>query len=143
MGDWRLLDPGHETGMQEWFMHDAEAGKNYIQYRQDASPVLDLCKRDNNHADKAREMRGDAVHVASVPPGVQMEWFTKYGVEMWNPDHQKAVHRLLDTEYKHLKRLPIWLGDHDTSVPTMKTVKGRRIDNIPRLPAAPELIGFG
>lgn len=109
---WRLLDPGHETGMREWFAHDADSGKNYVRYEQDCAPLLDACKNHNNHADRAMEMRGDMVHAASIPPSVQMKWLVERGVDVWNRDHQCAVNRLLDGEYKHLKRLPIILGDH-------------------------------
>lgn len=112
MSDWRLLDPGHDTGMREWFLHDAEAGKNYIRYEQDCEPLLDACKAHNNHADRAGEMRRDIVHAASIPPSVQMKWLVEYGVDVWNPDDQRKVNRLLDGDYKHLKRLPIILGDH-------------------------------
>lgn len=108
---WRLLDHDPLSGMTQWFKHDADAGKNYIHYTQDAQPVLDVCKMENNHADRAKEMRGDIVHVARVLPATQLEWFAKYGVKMWERDHLPAVHRLLDGPYKHLKRLPIILGD--------------------------------
>jgi hypothetical protein len=51
-------------------------------------------------------------HVARVPPEVQLEWFVKYAVAMWDKNHRGAVNRLLDGEYKHLKRLPIQLGNY-------------------------------
>jgi hypothetical protein len=105
----RLLDFDPLSGMKTWHDYDEPTDTTIITYEADVEPVLDQCKEDANHAD--RKM-GDLVHVARVPPSVQMEWFVKKGVAMWNPDHRGKVNELLDGEYKHLKRLPIMLGNH-------------------------------
>lgn len=105
----RLLDIDPLTGMKTWHAFDAATETTSLTYTQDVEPLLDACKRDNNHADKKL---GEMAHVASVPPSVQLKWFVEEGVDMFNPDHKGAVRRLLDGEYKHLKRLPIMLGNH-------------------------------
>ena len=105
----RLIDIDPLSGMKTWHDYDAATETTIIRYTDDVEPVLDACKRDANHADKKL---GEMAHVASVPPSIQMEWFAKFGVEMWNPDHKKAVSRLLDGAYKHLKRLPIQIGGY-------------------------------
>lgn len=105
----RLLDVDPWSGMKTYHSYDEETERTFITYENDSQPVLDLCKWENNHADRKF---GDAVHVARVPPEIQMKWFVEHGVKMWDKDHQGAVNRLLDGEYKYLKRLPIYLGNH-------------------------------
>ena len=105
----RLLDYDPLSGMKTWHDFDEATQTTIIQYEDDVQPVLDACKRDNNHADKKL---GEMAHVASVPPSIQMEWKAKFGIEMWNPDQKKAVARLLDGDYKYLKRLPIQIGGY-------------------------------
>lgn len=105
----RLLDYDPLTGMKTFHDFDPVTETTILRHEQDVEPLLDACKRDNNHADRNL---GDMAHVASVPPGVQLEWLVKYGVKMWDRNHEGAVRRLLDGEYKHLKRLPIILGNH-------------------------------
>lgn len=106
----RLLDVDPLTGLQTWHSYDAANDTTVLTYEQDAEPLLDACKRDSNHAD--RKM-GDMVHAASVPPSVQLKWYVEHGVDMFNPDHRGRVRQLLDGDYKHLKRLPIQLGNYN------------------------------
>lgn len=104
----RLLNFDPLSGMKTWHDFDAATDTTIISYEEDVQAVLDANREDQNHAD--RKM-GDMVHVARVPPSVQMKWFVEKGVAMWNPDHKQAVAKLLDDpEWKHLKRLPITLG---------------------------------
>ncbi len=105
----RLLDFDPLSGMKTWHDFDAATETTIITYEGDSQGVLDQCKEDANHAD--RKM-GDMVHVARVPPEIQMKWYAEHGVAMWNPDHRGAVNRLLDGDYKYLKRLPIHIGNH-------------------------------
>lgn len=104
----RLLDVDPLSGLKTFHDFDAATETTIISYEQDAQPLLDLCKEESNHAD--RKLGDGLVHAARVLPGVQLEWLTKYGVRMWDPNHRQAVHDLLDGEYRHLKRLPITLG---------------------------------
>lgn len=105
----RLLDIDPLSGLQTWHDFDPASETTIISYSQDAQPLLDACKHDNNHADRKL---GELAHVASVPPSIQLKWKFEHGVEMWNPDHKGAVRRLLDGDYKYLKRLPIQLGNY-------------------------------
>jgi hypothetical protein len=105
----RLLDYDPFSGLITWHEYDESTDTTLLHYEQDAEPVLDACKRDNNHAD--RKM-GDGVHVASVPASIQLKWLVEKGIDMLNPDHKQAVAKLLDGEYKHLKRLPIQIGGY-------------------------------
>jgi hypothetical protein len=105
----RLLDHDSFLGMTTWHEHDEATDTTLLHYRQDVAPLLDACKCDNNHADRKL---GDGTHVASIPSSVQLKWLVEKGVNVLNSDHQAAVAKLLDGEYKHLKRLPIMLGGY-------------------------------
>lgn len=107
----RLLDFDPLSGLKTFHDFDETTETTIIRYEQDVEPVLDANKSDLNHADRRL---GEMAHVARVPIGIQLEWFTKYGVRMWDQNHKGRVRRLLDSnEYKYLKRLPIMLGNYD------------------------------
>lgn len=105
----RLLDYDDFTGLQTWHDFDESTETTIITSTQDVEPLLDACKHDNNHADRRM---GDNVHVASIPASIHLKWLVELGVDAFNPDHSKAVARLLDGDYKHLKRLPIMIGGY-------------------------------
>lgn len=105
----RLLDVDPLTGLTTFHEYDATTDTTVLSYEQDAQPVLDACKRDNNHADKKL---GEMAHVALIPASVQLKWYAELGVDMFNPDHKGRVRQLLDGEFKYLKRLPIQLGNY-------------------------------
>jgi hypothetical protein len=105
----RLLDHDAFSGLTTWHEYDVSTETTLLHYRQDVEPLLDACKRDNNHADRGL---GNGTHVASIPSSVQLKWLVEKGVNVLDPNHQPAVARLLDGEYKHLKRLPIMLGGY-------------------------------
>lgn len=108
----RLLDFDPLTGLKTFHDFDETTETTIIRYEQDVEPILDANKWDQNHAD--RKMGDGLTHVARVPAGIQMEWYVKYGVAMWDKNHRKRVNRLLDSnEYKYLKRLPIKIGNYD------------------------------
>lgn len=105
----RLLDFDPLSGMKTFHDYDDSSDTTIISYEGDSSGVLDQCREDSNHAD---HRLGDLAHVARIPPEIQMKWFVEKGVAMWNPDHKQAVAKLLDGEYKYLKRLPIQIGGY-------------------------------
>lgn len=96
----KFVDLDHR-GVETW--EDMYDGKLQIHYRQDVAPILEHTKqlRDNDLADKG--IKRDMWHYASIPPVVMMEWKNKYGVDLFNRDHEKQVFKLLNTEYKWLK----------------------------------------
>ncbi len=107
----RLLDTCPLSGLKTFYDYDESSDTTIIRYEQDVEPILDANKWDLNHAD--RKMGDGLVHVARVPVGIQLEWFVKYGVRMWDKNHRGRVNRLLDSnEYKFLKRLPIQIGNY-------------------------------
>lgn len=97
----RLLDYCPETGERQWFSTDTD-GNSFIRYEQDVSRTLDDNK--SSQAD-GFDKRSEFWHAAKIPNVVIMEWFTKYGVKFWDPDHKSAWIKLLNSsEYRHLRR---------------------------------------
>lgn len=108
MGE-RLLS--NDDGLKTFYNYDESSDTTIIRYEQDVEDILDANKHDQNHAD--RKMGDGLVHVARVPTAIQLEWYVKRGVRMWDKNHRGKVNRLLDSpEYKYLKRLPIMLGNY-------------------------------
>lgn len=73
-------------------------------YEQDAEPVLDLNKRKRDAGRAYYAQDPDLHRVASIPNGVALQWYVKWGVEAWNPEHIDRVRKLLnDPEWRYLK----------------------------------------
>ena len=102
----RFFDHDPLTGITETFI-DLGGDDFAIRQTQDVTPFIELNKAKQNYdADGKAYWRagGDFRHEATIPVGVQMEWLTKYGVDVYNPDHLKKVTKLLnDSEYRYLK----------------------------------------
>lgn len=96
----RLFDHDPLTGLRVWWDYDADEDRGLLTYEQDVTPHLDACADARNAASGPM---GDMAHVASIPIGVQYEWLTKHGVNMWDKNHAPAVKRLLNGDYRYLK----------------------------------------
>lgn len=96
----RLLDFDPITGLKEWFSTDSD-GQSFIRYEQDTSAVLDYNKEQQN---EGFDKRADYWHAAKIPAIIIMEWMTKHGVNLYDPNHKDGVKRLLNSdEYRHLR----------------------------------------
>lgn len=107
--DWEMIDDGEWNGLQKWIRSSEENdGTVTVAYHQkNLQQILDDNKRAQN---EAFDKKSEFWHAASIPPIVEIEWLTKYGVSLKNPDHGQAVKKLLNSsEYRHLKRAPIVL----------------------------------
>ena len=72
-----------------------------IEHVQDIQPLIDSNKRlqqeDHHIADDFRLS-------ARIPMTVYYEWKSKYGVDLFNPNHKEGVKKLINSpEYKYLK----------------------------------------
>lgn len=109
MGE-RLIDIDRLSGLKTFHSYDDSTETTYIRYEQDVEPVLD----DNRAAEASFSRTSrlpDMVHVASIPPSIQMKWLVEKGVDIMNPDHKQAMAKLLDSsEWRYLKRVPLTLG---------------------------------
>lgn len=97
----RLLDYDHETGLKQFFSTEDGGDTWRIRYEQDITPLLETNKADQT---EGLDRRSEMWHAARIPAVVQMEWLTKHGVDLYNPDHGPGVRRLLnDPDYRHLR----------------------------------------
>lgn len=105
---WEMVDDGSFNGLRKWLRSsDEDEGTVQVAYDQiNLQNVLDANKRAQNH--QALNRRGDMWHAATIPPIVELEWRTKYGINLADPNHSEGVRRLLNSnEYAYLKRAPI------------------------------------
>lgn len=109
MSDWELVDDGSFNGLAKWMRAtDDDEGTIQIAYDQvNLQSILD----DNKRAQNGEfNRKSEFWHAATIPPIVEIEWLTKYGVRLNDPNHGPAIKRLLNSsEYCHLKRAPIVL----------------------------------
>lgn len=106
----RLLDFDPWSGLKTWHDYDEASDTTTIAYEQDAQPVLE---RNKALANDTSDKLGDMALVASIPPSVILKWRIEKGVDVYNPDHAKAVNRLLDDpEWRYLKCREIIVGGY-------------------------------
>lgn len=106
--NWEMVDDGSFNGLRKWLRSSGDdEGTVQVAYDQvNLKAILDDNKRAQNSGDLNR--RGEFWHAAKIPPIVEIEWRTKYGIDLANPDHGQAVRKLLNSnEYAYLKRAPI------------------------------------
>ena len=98
----RLLDHDPYTGVTTYHHYDEADDTMTIETVQDVTPILEHNKAQQN---EGFDKRSDLWHAATIPAVVQLEWMTKFGVDLMNHDHFSAVKRLLNSsEYSHLRR---------------------------------------
>ena len=96
-----LLDTDLMTGISTYHDYDHDTDTTFITTEQDIQSILDDNKESRNHG---LDKKGEFWKAASVPIVVQMEWLTKYGIDMMNPDHIGGVKRLLNSsDYAYLR----------------------------------------
>jgi hypothetical protein len=98
----RLYGYDSQSGLTKVWHEDGE-GNWAVQYIQNNDILLDANKEASNHCDPYnadKSMR----HVARIPYSVIYKWLADYGIDYFNPDHQEAVDRLLDSnEWRYLR----------------------------------------
>ena len=102
MADWELID--NYAGMKTYIGGGDDEDTVLVKREFDpaaTTALLDLNKaRQNEGFDRKSEMW----HVASIPISVMYEWYTKFGVSAWNPQHSDGVKKLLNSsDYRYLK----------------------------------------
>ena len=98
----RLLD---KTGSISTYMHvDEMSGDITIKTEQDLTGFLDHMKRlRESGEDRWRKgVKEEWMRYASIPTVVQMELMNK-GIDIFNPDDEKALSREINTNYPYLK----------------------------------------
>lgn len=98
----RLIDHDNQSGISTYHHYDESDDRMIIETVQDTKPIIELNKAQQSHG---LDKRSDMWHAATIPAVVQLEWMTKFGVDLMNQDHFPAVKRLLNSsEYSHLRR---------------------------------------
>jgi hypothetical protein len=100
-----------EYGLRSELEFDDSGNVHVITTYDSVKPQLDLNAAMRSHTPpKPGPGEMDMRLVASIPVGVQFEWVTKYGVELWREDHMPKVRRLLNSsDYRYLKTRDIIL----------------------------------
>jgi hypothetical protein len=97
-----VIDYNPDTGIEKLF-HRLHDGDWAYETRQDVESILDFNKWSQNHNHGWNADRS-ARHVASIPLIFIQQWYDKYGIDYWNPDHQDKVDALLNSsEWKWLR----------------------------------------
>lgn len=95
---------GYNANRGTWYEHDYDEAtqKTVITTKQDVQPILDRMSeiRNSGHGDSA--VKGEFWHYASIPAHVELELRQK-GINIYDPNHQKAMFRELNQNYPHLK----------------------------------------
>lgn len=101
----RLIDRNPITGESVWYQYNAAEEQATITHEQDIAALLDANKAAANDEEKTRRgIKNDWWKYATIPNVVQIEWKQKFGVDVFNRDHQKAVFKLLNSpDYRYLK----------------------------------------
>lgn len=94
------VDP---DGYMAKIFHRNHDGSWTYETRADVQPVLDANKEAQNHCDP-NSPTGELRLVARIPPIFVQKWFNEEGIDYYNPDHQEAVDRKLNSnEYRWLR----------------------------------------
>jgi len=90
-----------KIGHNQIFHYHNPTGEFAIEHIENIQPLIDSNKRlqqeDHHIADDFRLS-------ARIPMTVYYEWKSKYGVDMFNPNHKEGVKKLINSpEYRYLK----------------------------------------
>ena len=103
--DWQEIDDGAFNGVKKFIRAtDDDHGTVQVRYEggRDVAGIVEANKR--SQVDNLNTRMGDMAKVASIPTTVMYEWLSKFGVNAWNPAHQAAVVKLLNSsDYRYLK----------------------------------------
>lgn len=79
-------------------------GTFLIECTEDVSPHLENNKALQSVEDKHARRKSDMWHVAHIPTTVIYKWQKDFGVDVFNPEHEDAVNKLLNSnEWRYLK----------------------------------------
>ncbi len=101
----RLLDYDPLTRITTTFDYIAAEDKTVLKYSQDCEPILEANVLALGDLDAhKRAAKNEWAHYARVPLIVIEKWKREKGVDFYNPDHAKAVMKLInDSEYSKVK----------------------------------------
>lgn len=92
----------NEDGLEQHFGYDEASDRYVLKTTFDNEPTLERNKQlaTTDGFGKSKELW----LAASIPVGIQYEWMTKHGINLWNKNHREGVKRLLNSnEYRYLR----------------------------------------
>ena len=99
----RALPSLTQWGIHKTF-HPHPDGSFTVKTSQDAEPIIERNKADQNLGNNGYTKSRNMQKVASIPMTVQLKWRIEEGIDIYNPDHALAVARKLnDPEWRHLR----------------------------------------
>lgn len=106
MSQRRLFKSDPDRKLKIWW-EDTDDGF-LLRYEQDVEDILELNKAKQSAGRDYYAQDPELWRVASIPVVVQMDWMTKYGIDILNEDHWPRVKKLLNSnEYRYLKTAEI------------------------------------
>ncbi len=107
-------------GMRTDMALDESEGKMVFRRSQDCTAIVEKNKRIQNEGQRVIEELGE--REASIPLVIVMHWKKAYGVDVFNPNHEPAVRRLLNGDYAYLRTTSKPLGKrHSQHTPGLLT----------------------
>lgn len=103
-----LFDFDAETGVKTMFDYDPIKDQVFLTYEQDVSGFLDRMQEMRNDPEiSAKGMKEEWWHYCSIPTVVEMELMRK-GLYLHNPDHMKAIIKVINSDFPYLKATDKW-----------------------------------
>lgn len=100
----RILSRNPYNGITEIFHHDPVTDVTTIETVQDVEAALNETKRRANDTDYTRAgMKKGWLHYAYLPDIVILQLKTKYNLNVFSKEDSKAVFRVINRDYPHLK----------------------------------------
>lgn len=103
MSQWEMIDDGSFNGVIKHLRGLDDGSVDVKHTFINPTSILDANKRAQ--VETLNQRMGDGLEkVASIPMAVVYEWIKDHGVNLYNPDHQQGVQRLLNSsDYRYLK----------------------------------------
>ena len=86
-----------------WYVKD-EGNKTHIGVEQDCTGIIEANKRQQVSGGSGWNSDKSWRWAARIPLVVQQKWLLEHGIDIHNPDHERGVQRLLNSnEYRYLR----------------------------------------
>jgi hypothetical protein len=95
----RLLSS--ENGIEEWFEYDPINDTMNIQTRTDVTPILEAMNEKRKQELWTKEVKGDWVHFAKIPPAIEIE-LKQRGLDIHDKNCTKRLMQVIQSEYPYL-----------------------------------------
>ena len=103
-----VFDHDPVTGVTTYFDYDAIKDQVFLTYEQDVSGFLDRMQDIRNKPEiSAAGIKEEWWYYCSIPTVVELELMRR-GLYLHNPDHMKAIIKIINSDYPYLKATDKW-----------------------------------